>query len=191
MFKDLKDVISQDDRREKANKLLKHRDTWWFAETYLQENEFQYALSKASHWAYIFHDQDDNVPHYHVLLHYENARSGSAVLKDFVGYQNTFVKRCEHGAVVCYEYLTHKNDPDKYQYNADRIISHNPVYWSHFIPDIRDRTDTDFIEDLLNSEKLDYYKMAKKYGRDFMKNWRNYVDFRDEVLFQRRINNAE
>lgn len=168
---------------------LKKREVWWFVETYLPESDIQYALSKATHWAYIYHDMDNNEPHFHVLLHYDNARSGNAVLRDFVGWQNTFIERCHNGPVVCYEYLTHQNDPDKYQYSSERIISHNPVYWEHFIPDVRNRPEADFIEDLVYSEKLDLVYMAKKYGRDFIKNHKSYLDFRYTVRLGMRFNN--
>lgn len=181
--------INESLKSSSINESLKKREVWWFVESYLQESEFQYALSKATHWAYIYHDKDDNEPHYHILLHYDNARSGNAVLRDFVGYQNSFIERCENGPQVCYEYLTHLNDPDKYQYNPDRIVSHNPIYWEHFLPSVRDRTQTDFIEDLLSSNELDIVYMAKKYGRDFIKNYKAYMDFRHEVKMFERFKN--
>lgn len=195
-------LITDSDRRyhdsvsSYVNKLssvkdLRERGVWWFVESYLNECDFKPSLSKASHWAYILHDCDDCEPHYHILIHYSNSRTGLSVLRDFIGFQNTRVEKCI-SPLACYEYLTHKNTPEKYQYSSSRIVTHNPIYWEHFIPSIRDRTndkiETDFIEDLLNSEKLDYYTMAKKYGRDFMKNWRSYIDFREEVLWQRRAN---
>lgn len=173
------------------NKYLKKRNVWWFAETYLEPCEFEYALSKATHWAYIYHDKDVSAdgrlkePHYHILLHYDNSRTGFAVLRDFVGRQNTFVKDVYKNSspVICYEYLTHDNDVDKYHYSKANIVSHNPVYWEHFLPSVRDRTQTDFLEDLLQTDTdLDLREMAKKYGRDFIKNYRTYIEFRNEVV---------
>lgn len=168
---------------------LKKREVWWFVETYLHEDEFKYALSKATHWAYIYHDMDDCEPHYHILLHYDNARSGNAVLRDFVGNQNSFIEKSV-SPIASYEYLTHKNDPDKYQYCDSCIVSHNPVYWEHFLPDVRDRTQLDFLEDLLSTKELDIVLMAKRYGRDFIKNYKAYMDFRHEVFIRERFNNG-
>ena len=174
------------DNVRRSEEKLKKRGVWWFLESYNSPSDFDYGLSKASHWAYIYHDcdlYDDGslvAPHYHILLHYDNARSGLAVLRDFVGKQNTFVQRAD-SPVACYEYLTHKNDLDKMQYPDSRIVSHNPVYWEHSLPSVRDRTQADFIEDLLSDDELDLVYMARKYGRDFIKNYRSYLDFRYEV----------
>ena len=51
------------------------------------------------------------------------------------------------------------------------------------MPSVRDRTQTDFLEDLLQTDTdLDLREMAKKYGRDFIKNYRTYIEFRNEVV---------
>lgn len=172
---------------------VRARSYWWSCITYCQEQEFEFALSQSQHWAYIYHDCDEGKePHYHVLLHFDYQKTGTAVLNYFRGFANTQVEPCysnkkgEVNPIGCYEYLTHKNDPDKYQYSSSRIVSHNPIYWEHFIPSVRDRTQTDFIEDLLSSNELDIVYMAKKYGRDFIKNYKAYMEFRHEVkMFER------
>ena len=183
------DSVSSYVNKLSSVKDLRERGVWWFVESYLSEYEFRPSLDKASHWAYILHDCDDCEPHYHILLHYSNSRTGLSVLRDFIGYQNTRVEKCI-SPIACYEYLTHKNCPEKYQYAISRVISHNPVYWERFLPSVRDRTtdkvDTDFIEDLLFGVELNYLEMAKKYGRDFIKNWRSYEDFREQCLWQIR-----
>lgn len=186
------DVASR--RNNTSYDVLKCRRSWWDIITYLQESEFQYALSKATHWAYIYHDCDVNdngelkEPHWHILLNFDNARSGNAVLKDFVGYQNTRAYNMdETSPIERYEYLTHLNDPDKYQYSSSRIVCDNPVYWEHFLPSVRDRTQADFIEDLLQDEELDIVYMARKYGRDFIKNYKSYMEFRNEVIIRERF----
>ena len=168
-----------------VDKKLRRRCVWWFVETYVPSCDFEYALNKASHWAYIYHDRDKCEPHYHVLLHYDNARTGYAVLKDFAHIQNSMAESTD-SPVSCYEYLTHANDVDKFQYPSSDIVCHNPIYWEHFLPSVRDRTQVDFIDDLLNDDDIDLSYMARKYGRDFIKNYKAYLDFRREVLFRER-----
>lgn len=167
---------------EKTKKMYRKRCVWWFAMSYALPAEFANALNKADKYAYIYHDKDvDTEPHYHVLLHFENARSGFAVLKDFVSTQNTMLEAVT-SPISSYEYLYHLNDPDKFQYDKSEIICHNPVFWEHFLPSIRDRNEVDFLDDLLNVYDFDLKDMAKKYGRDFIKNFRSYLDFRESVL---------
>lgn len=165
----------------KRDASYRRRSTWFFCMTYAKPCEFKFALEKATHWAYIYHDRDENEPHFHILLHFDNARTGFALLNDFHSTANTFIES-KVSPVDSYEYLYHANHPDKYQYDKSLIVSHNPVYWEHFLPSVRDRTQTDFIEDLLNSSDLDLVYMAKKYGRDFIKNYRTYIEFRNDVL---------
>ena len=162
----------------------RRRSTWFFLMTYSSPEEFQTLLDKSTHFAYAYHDKDDNEPHYHVLVHFESARTGYACIKDIKSSSNTFLEEASN-PVACYEYLTHKNDLDKYQYTDDIIISHNPVYWKNYLPSVRDRPkadlEADFLEDLISPDVLDLVYMAKKYGRDFIKNYRSYLDFRNEV----------
>lgn len=167
---------------------LRQRAGNWFIETYLSPAEFHYALDKMSHWAYIYHDRDykdDGTlkePHYHIVARYSNFRTGFAVLKDFVGNQNSFCEKCK-SLQASYDYLTHKNEPDKTLYDDIEIVHHNPVYWESFIPSVRDRTSLDLVEDLLSESALDLREMAKKYGRDFIKNYKAYLDFRETVKY--------
>lgn len=64
-------------------------------------------------------------PHYHVILAYSGPTTFNSVKSLTVDVlQATIPKPIDHikGA---YEYLTHKNDPDKYQYSVDEICLYN------------------------------------------------------------------
>ena len=202
---ELNKLLSQ----EEVYKKLRKRGVWFNVMTYAPAEVIEYACSRALHWAYIYHNRDtfdildikDGVseeqlgalkePHYHVLLHYDIARSGLAVLKDFPSEQNTRVEIADQ-PIASYEYLTHKNHPNKYQYNDYEIISHNRDYWVAHLPRARDRPsntdlEADFISDLLGEKEPDLVYMARKYGRDFIKNHRSYLDFRDAVRYQNKL----
>lgn len=158
---------------------------------YSAPNTFKPLLDISTHWAYAYHDLDVDKegklkePHYHILVHFKQARSPNSCIRYILSKQNVFGEECV-SPLGAFEYLFHKNDPDKYQYDKSIVITHNPVYWDRFLPDIRDRTNIDFVEDLFTG--VDMLTMAKRYGRDYMKNYRAYEDFIDEVKFRQSRN---
>lgn len=163
---------------------------WHSLVCYSAPNTFRPLLDKACHWAYAYHDLDldkyGNLkpPHYHILVHFKQARSLNSCKKYVLSTQNVFGEECR-SPLGAYEYLWHKNDADKYQYDKSIVVCHSPLYWDKFLPDIRDRTNIDFIEDLFNG--VDMVTMAKRYGRDYMKNYRSYEEFLDEAKRRERL----
>lgn len=157
---------------------------WHSIICYSAPNTFKPLLDKAYHWAYAYHDLDTDdegnpkPPHYHLLLHFKQARSLNSCRKYILSTQNVLGEECA-SPMGAYEYLWHKNDADKYQYDKSIVVCHSHLYWDKYLPDIRDRTNIDFIEDLTNG--VDMITMAKRYGRDYMKNYRLYEDFVDEA----------
>lgn len=157
---------------------------------YGQEEELLFALDKAQHYAYIYHQFDDEDPHYQAIIRYTYQRTISAVLKDFVSYSNCFVELL-NGLQGSLDYLTHKNDPDKYQYSEDRIVYDEFDYWHTVYKTSADKKQdemNDFIDDLISfvhySKSL--REMAIKYGRDFIRNRYVYEDFACEVSRQEK-----
>jgi hypothetical protein len=75
-------------------------------------------------YAYIKHI-DTKTEHYHILLSLTNAREQSAFEKECRKTDNHCNVQVWNGNVKAYEYLTHKNDPDKEQYNESDIIQEN------------------------------------------------------------------
>ena len=100
---------------------LSDRGTMFSVVFYGQQDELASACSKASNFIYMFHDMDTDW-HYHVILQYSNARSCSAVQKDFLSFSNCFVELLR-GLNGCLEYLTHENEKDKYHYSRTRLKS--------------------------------------------------------------------
>lgn len=121
-----------------------------------------------------YHDKDDKEPHTHVLVYFENAVTLAGVKKtlDMVCSGNILAQPLKkpEGA---YDYLTHENSPEKYRYSRDDVIT-----WG----DIEKLIDDDSIEyanerfvvDLMT---MDRYSLAVKYGRDYIKNYRQYATF--------------
>lgn len=164
---------------------LDSRTRYVFILTYASEQEINEALKKQEHkiraYAYITHDKDTDPngelkqEHRHVLITLHNATTPNAVIKWFKKHttQNVFAEPVEHGIASAYDYLTHANDPNKYQYSADDIKHGNLDYWLS----IKDDKDDDniallIIDDLTRGTS--YYDMTIRYGREWVVNHERY-----------------
>ncbi len=134
------------------------------------------------HYAYILHDKDEVVPHYHVLLWLVNATTDSAVRQWFsdVTSQNVLSQQIvEKSAIV--SYLTHKGIKDKYEYSWENIYT-DDFMWLTKEEEISTSFESMFT-DFDNGVPL--YDMCKRYGRDFVINFQKYNDMYNMICNQR------
>lgn len=144
--------------------------------THLREN------NNLLHFALIEHNKEETT-HVHMLLTFKQAISPQNIYKKLnlisnLDNQNTeFELPNDFGA--CFEYLTHKNNIDKYQYEEERIYSDNIVFFKNSAKQNQYKSNQEFIDDLLT---LDYLSMALKYGRDYIRNFTSYNNFKGIIL---------
>lgn len=156
--------------------------------SYADLSELSPLLSSCRHYVYILHDKDVNEdgssrsPHFHILCTFVQNKSFNSVASLVVSSQNTFVQQLQDVGGA-FSYLTHQNSPEKFQYNSNELISDNLDYWLDKIPEYENKTskNDEFVDDLL-SDNFDVVAMARKYGRDFIKNISKYENFRFRVL---------
>lgn len=157
--------------------------------SYASFEELTPLLEQAYHWAIILHDRDNDVDnHYHILVTFKQNKSFDSVRKLVQSSQNTLVQELDDW-VGDFQYLTHKNAPDKYQYLDEEVISDDIEFWLRKAKEY-EKGEDDFIFDLLDSN-LTYREMAIKYGRDYMRNFRYYREFKEAVLEQENTINRE
>lgn len=168
----------------------------WDIITYLNEKEFVPILCEHfTSWAYIYHDKDvkedgtPKEPHYHIVGSKRNKSSFTAMLRLFdKGTQNTrFIGiKGQDEIKERYLYLDHRFEPDKHKYNASDIIEHDSYYWVKVTKDITvTRSSNDeFIDDLMD-EDISIEEMGRKYGRDFMRYTKSYLEYRRYVEIER------
>ena len=135
---------------------------------------------KVYQYAYICHDKDLNSDgtikevHYHLYLRFCNARTCSSFhsifsyIKSVYGC-NCLIEPCAN-VLSSLQYLTHKNNLDKYQYNEDSVVTNIPnIYCMAYNTDL---TPVDCIE-------LGYSprKIMQLFGRDFIIHYKQYYDF--------------
>lgn len=156
----------------------------FFIETYASEEEIQLWLcsnyKRIEHYAYITHDKDvkeDGTPkvaHIHLLARYcKKQRLGTvynSLEKVLTQNYNAEIAKDVHD---CYDYLTHKQHPEKAQY-AEEDIQQNDTYFASAETDKGQKV-LDLLHDL--DKGTDLWTMARKYGRDFVLNYTKYEQF--------------
>lgn len=158
------------------------RGTLFSCVFYGQFDELQFVLMKSKHYVYILHDMEDTDPHYHIVIQFHNQRTITAVVKDFVSRANVQVELVR-GLSGTIDYLTHENNPEKYQYSRDRLRSDSLSYWLSKCIDNQKISKEDeiehFCEDLVSlcHGTITLKAMACRYGRDFIKNFNSYREF--------------
>lgn len=144
--------------------------------------------NKIRHYAYIKHDKDTDEngvlrdTHFHILLNTKNANTYQGVNKWFNARDqnaNTFTQRILDKESA-FDYLTHKNDVSKYQYEDSEIKTDSIDYWKN-----QEKEDTvvSIINDIQNGKKLkDLYPI---YGKDLV------YHYKDIMFFIREMNLEE
>lgn len=156
--------------------------------SYADLSELSVLLTSCRHYVYILHDKDVNEdgstrsPHFHILCTFVQNKSFNSVASLVDSSQNTFVQQLQDVGGA-FAYLTHQNNPEKFQYNSDELVSDDLDYWIDRIPEYEEKKNKndEFVDDLL-SDDFDVVAMARKYGRDFIKNISKYENFRFRVL---------
>lgn len=76
-------------------------------------------------WAYILHDKDDTLPHYHIYLNFGSSGVDTKQVGEWFGLQESQVSKIKGRATDMLLYLTHGNDSqkNKYQYSPSEVIS--------------------------------------------------------------------
>lgn len=151
----------------------------------LDEGFIEPMLSRANHWVIAKHDRDNQDTHLHVLVTFPRNYSKATIYQKLLNhdanttFSNINIVRTSDPAATL-DYYTHKYHPEKAQYSPSEFKYSDQRYWQQRwqifdSPSTKRTGDNDeFINDLLN---LGHYEMARKYGRDYIKNHISYRDF--------------
>lgn len=150
------------------------------------------------HYAYIYHDKDyhpkDTIingvnvslqpkeKHYHLLINYKNAKTFNACLTQFTipSYTTRVIPCLEKNKQDRFEYLTHSNDLDKFQYDKSLIITDNANFWNSVSSSSTEKV-CNLIDDIISNKPLRY--MLETYGRDYVINYDKYHKFALELRY--------
>lgn len=144
---------------------------------------------RVRHWAYIIHDKDKDEngelkeKHIHILVQLNNAMSLSAVRALFPVGANTLAQPM-YDKADCFNYLNHKDKPDKYQYPDEDIKADNMDYWKGLQKGEADDKTMCIIDDILSN--IPFRVMVSRYGRDFVINYGKYASMAQMIRDEER-----
>ena len=156
--------------------------------TYHSEEVINSVLSHHNirHWAYILHDKDKKdgtdelkEKHFHLLINLNNNMTESAVRKLFPEGQSTLAQpvKSKYG---CWNYLTHADTPEKYQYSSDLVKCDDLKYWQGLQENGDDNEKfLNILRDII--ARVPLIELAKRYGRDVIINYDKYRTFAHAV----------
>lgn len=139
-------------------------------------------------YAYICHDKDETVPHFHLVFRTYDAWSIPQIEKWFKGFLdekgepiNTFVQRAVD-LYALHEYLTHSDtvskDAGKHQYNPSDIVSDGLF---DLVPKKDAVDDTyEMLEHMINGASTKW--MVRRYGRAFVYHYSQFSAVRDAIM---------
>lgn len=150
----------------------------WSLVTYSTPLEFGKLFERVNHYAYIKHDKEKAVEHYHVLLTFKKEISLKKI-KDIISSSSNTLGQPLKDRFAMFSYLTHENlsESEKEVYNKDDIVCDNKKYWLSVETSKADNRE--FVKDLLTLSQLN---LAIKYGKDFIRNRCYYISFAREIL---------
>ena len=172
--------------------MKEQRQRNWFL-TINQEASCYYELksilvnngSTFKHYAYIMHDKDnEEQPHYHLCLEYKNARTFTQVKLMFEG---AHIEEMEYKN-MSYQYLIHKNDPDKYQYSIDNVMTLEKDYYILMLNNNEyDKLDTTTLIEAINSGIHTYTELILKFGLNQVNTYHNLINKLFNEQFEKQL----
>lgn len=173
---------------------MKNRSRQWnIDENNYNIEDFKNTMLKLSKikglfYAYCFHNED--TPHYHLVICTCNALSFDSVKKKF--------SRAHIEATIdlvsSIQYLTHKNEPEKIQYEYEDIVTNNQEklksyydgnYSFCYIDD-----DSELYSDLKKGYDLSTIITSEKYSLSYLNRRINIIERAIEIYYKKRINQS-
>lgn len=178
--------------------------------TYATEEEFTRVFTEKAPYikgvSYILHDKDyPKEPHYHIALELKRSRKGQAIIRWFKGLKdskgqcaNTFGEEVISVSAL-HDYFMHVDEESikegKHQYTEEdiKVIEGLPNAWDYVTAwekaeaqaELKEQKADEveqMIDDIIN--EVPSREMARRYGRDFMKNASQYRKFCAEVVLE-------
>lgn len=163
---------------------------WFFCRSYEPPEKFNAIFDDCKNYAYIYHDKDGNEPHYHYLF---QLKSNCTFRSFLCRYDVKMHAEICFSPLGSFEYLIHKNNPEKYQYLLENITA---LHFNKFLSLSLSGNDSaknlrtmDLLQDIINNTPLD--EMVYKYGRDYVLNYNKYHDFARRMSNSIQISNEE
>lgn len=164
--------------------MKKDRFYRWSLVVYGNEEDVLKVCRVSQHYAYIMHDKEEKEIHWHLLCTFKVWKSLASIKSIIDNGQNVLGEEI-HDKQAAFRYLTHKDNPEKYQYDEEEIKSDDKGFWRG-----EEQGDVvELIDDII--EGMSFRDMAIKYGKDFVKNYRAYAHYAALVEVQETNDRVE
>lgn len=150
--------------------MKKDRFYRWSLVIYGNEEDVLKVCRVSQHYAYILHEKEEKEMHWHLLCTFKVWKSLASIKSMIDNGQNVLGEEM-HDKQAAFRYLTHKDNPEKYQYEEELIKSDDKGFWRG-----EEQGDViELIDDIIKG--MSFRDMAIKYGKDFVKNYRTYAHY--------------
>lgn len=178
-------------KKEKQNKVEKSiRIRKWFLTINQDANCYSQVLDICKNincnYSIMLHDKDnEEQPHYHVVINYTDAKTFQQVQKHFDGAHIEDVKFMYK---VC-RYLLHLDDPEKYQYPITELLTNcNEVEYYIEQEDFIKLEQESLLENIQNGKVYNMTSCIQVYGMRQVNLYRNLIQ---ELLKESKVLNPE
>lgn len=152
----------------------------YFVLSYAPPTELTEFLNKCNFFAYIYHDCDEKEPHYHYFLTFSNNKNPYNLAREMLCGRYSFMIENVRNRKACLRYLIHLDDGDKFQYPLANVTSNNFGAVERACRIYQPTEDNgEFIKDICYKNP---YENAIKYGRDYIRNFAKYQEFRGVLI---------
>lgn len=146
-------------------------------------------------YALIEHDKDDTDTHCHIFIRFNSDRRGVDIQKWFENCTDINDKQANtrfesvKSRKGLIDYLTHKKNTEKAQYDESQIIWSDSNAKELLLEEQEEDNGYNALEKMLNNIPL--RQIAKEHGRDFIRYYNSYKQLRDDIMFQERQKKIE
>lgn len=183
------------------NGKVKQARAFWIR-TYLSKDGLdlflQTNIKRIRSYAYILHDRDADEngelvqPHYHLVLRMYSQWSRKRIYKLFVPFLWNFNNgqwdkianidlQISSDYKANFTYLTHDNDPDKYQYDKSLIVSNDPDDFGNHDDKCKDGA-FEIVNDIIDGKSQLF--LLKKYGREYVYHKKQYELIAQCIIYE-------
>ena len=150
-----------------------------------------------THYALSLHDKDTDEngelkkPHIHCLMRFGKQQTchkimtmfGEKLARPFIFIDDEL---CRY-----YDYLTHKDEKDKYPYPEEQIVTDDTLYWKReYENHIRDPTDGENIAEKIVNDMIATVptrELVRKYGREVVINYKYYRNIAGMIYYEENL----
>ena len=162
----------------------------WRIVTYCNEEEIiEFCKKWGTKWEYILHDRDvkedgsKKENHYHINITLKVWKSRNMVCELVGKSGNSFAIEMTDKEKA-HKYLTHRENPEKYQYEEKEIKSNFKWKENEW------KGDNEEFINMVQDKTITLREKAIMFGRDFMKNYKKYKEYIEMIEIEEAEKNA-